>query len=84
MFINVNTNAYTHTPVLVFGSLRCVIVLAKVQFPFYVTTLIIGRAALRTVVLVSRLAAVKIPNRSRLGKKGSHFRPGKFAVAVGM
>lgn len=84
MFININTNTYTHTPMLVFESLRYVIVLAKVQFPFYVTTLIIGRAALRTVILVSRLAAVKIPSQSHLGKKGSHFRPGKFAVAVGM
>lgn len=65
MFINVNTNTYTHTPVLVFESPRCVTVLAKVQFPFYVTTLIIGRAVFRTVVLVSHLAAVKIPNRSR-------------------
>lgn len=81
MFINVNTNTYTNTPALVFESLHCVIVLAKVQFPFYVTTLIIGRAALRTVVLVSRLAAVKIPNRSHLRKKGSHFRPGRLAVA---
>lgn len=52
MFVNINTNTCTHTPALVFESLRCVIVLAKVQFSFYVTTLIIGRAALRTVVLV--------------------------------
>lgn len=40
------------------------IVLAKVKFPFYVTTLTIGRAALYTVVLVSCLAAVNIPNWS--------------------